>query len=184
MPLTPCVLMVFKIVLTAAVLIRVMQIHTLSDSEKQRKTGFRAKQSVVAGNVFRTTSVWVMHKLCDSSYSDSWTVCQGRQVSLSPLTYSTLSFINRLLWPLSFGPLVLFTFLVWVVFFEFLFFIILIFFVRKERCMAEEATGICGHKCFSLGNAWFFSNLVIHHMNRLRDKHQSRHRSLLLQQSI
>lgn len=141
MPLTPCVLMVLKIVLTAAVLIRVMQIHTLSDSEKQRKTGFRAKQSVVAGNVFRTTSVWVMHKLCDSSYSDSWTVCQGRQVSLSPLTYSTLSIINQLLWPLSFGPLVLFTFLVWVVFFEFLFFFYFNFFCKKRKMYGRRGHG-------------------------------------------
>lgn len=38
MPLTPCALMMFKILLTAVVLIRVVQIHALSVSEKHRKT--------------------------------------------------------------------------------------------------------------------------------------------------
>lgn len=57
MPLNPCTLIMFKIFLTAAVLIQVMQIHALSDSEKHRKTEAPGPNNLLQQEMFSEQKV-------------------------------------------------------------------------------------------------------------------------------
>jgi len=57
MPLTPSASMIFKMLLTAAVLIQVMQIHALSDSEKHRKTEAPGPNSLLQQEMFSEQKV-------------------------------------------------------------------------------------------------------------------------------